>query len=78
MRYNLRKELHKREPELDALGYSQSIQVVKEAKIHKWLPKAWHREKAESVTVQLFVEIFERSKIIQLQEIKGAAHRFQV
>lgn len=76
-RDKLRKELlNKMEPELDNFENFQSLQMVKDAESQKWLPKVWHREKAECATVQSFAET--EGQIIQsseFQDIKGAPHR---
>ena len=44
------------EPELDNFENFQSLQMVKDAESQKWLPKVWHREKAEYATVQSFAK----------------------
>lgn len=63
-RDKLRKELlNKMEPELDNFENFQPLQMVKDAESQKWLPKVWHREKAECATVRSFAKI--EGQIIQ-------------
>lgn len=57
-RDKLGKELlNKMEPELDNFENFQSLQMVRDAESQKWLPKVWHREKAECATVQSLLKL---------------------
>lgn len=55
-RDELKEELLK-EQGPDDFENSQPLQMTKDPKRQKWMPKPCHREKAEYVTVQLFAEI---------------------
>lgn len=59
---NWGKNLNKKAPGFDDLGNSQLIQMAKDAKIKKLLPKVWHKEIAKFVVLESFAKISGRSK----------------
>lgn len=47
---------------LDDFEDSHTLEMAKDTKSQKWLPKQWYKEKAEHATVQLFVKTSEKLK----------------
>ena len=56
------KLLKRKKPRCDCLQNSWPIQMAKDTKIKRLIPKVWHRVKAKLVAGQLFTKTSETSK----------------